>query len=120
MRYWPNPAHKSDTTEAGPPVWSPDKEKCPRGMTIDERDDLLVKSIPIDDADPTSRRFVARRTERGLEIYDIKFTRMVGDDAEFHGHPATRIDRRVLRKMRDAQIITHAEFRRLLRELPGC
>ena len=30
MRYWPNPAHKRETTEAGPPAWSPDKDPCPK------------------------------------------------------------------------------------------
>ena len=29
MYYYPNPAHKTETTEAGPPRWRPDKEPCP-------------------------------------------------------------------------------------------
>jgi hypothetical protein len=39
MRYWPNPAHKAETTEAGPPLWTPDKDLCPTGMTVAERRD---------------------------------------------------------------------------------
>jgi hypothetical protein len=42
MRYWPNPAHKQETTEAGPPQWRPGKEPCPREMTVAERDELLT------------------------------------------------------------------------------
>ena len=33
MRYFPNPAHKRETTEAGPPRWRPDKEPCPAERT---------------------------------------------------------------------------------------
>lgn len=121
MRYWPNPAHKEETTEAGPPAWNPNKEKCPRGMTVPERTELLEASIPIKPNDPRSRRFAVRRTESGrLEFFDIKYTRDVDDDIEFHGHPASRVDRGVLKIWRDRGTITDAEYNRLRKDLPGC
>ena len=120
MHYWPNPAHKRTTTEAGPPRWSPDKESCPSDLTVEERNQLFEASVPIDANNPQSRRFAIRRTAAGLEIYDIKYGRDVDGDPEFHGHPASRIDRRVLKALKDSGVITEAEYRRLARELPGC
>lgn len=89
-------------------------------MTVAERQALLKASVPVDPADPRSRRFAIRRTAAGLEIYDIKFTRDEAGEPEFHGHPATRIDRSALRQLRDRGDVTAAEYRRLARELPGC
>ena len=86
VRYWPNPAHKSETTEAGPPVWRPDKEKCPDDMTVTERDDLLAASIPLTN-EPQSRRFAVRRTNQRLELFDVKCHGTVDGEPEFHGHP---------------------------------
>jgi len=120
VHYWPNPAHKVETTEAGPPAWVPSKEKCPRDITIAERDALLEASIAVEPADPRSRRFAVRRTTSGLEIFDVKYTRDVDGDPEFHGHPASRIDGRVLKVFRNNGQITSAEYTRLRRELPGC
>ena len=120
MRYWPNPAHKVETTEAGPPVWIPNKDKCPRGMTVAERNLLLADSEPVQPGDVRSRRFAMRRTETGLEFFDVKYTRDVDGDPEFHGHPATRVDRRVLKRFRERDLITDAEFNRFRKELPGC
>jgi hypothetical protein len=120
MRYWPNPAHKKETTEAGPPAWSPDKDPCPASMTVSERNALFVASVPVDPADPHSRRFTLRRTEAGLEIFDVKWTRDVEGDAEYHAHPATRAPPAVLRAWRDAGNLSKAEYARLRRELPGC
>jgi hypothetical protein len=121
MRYWPNPAHKVETTEAGPPVWTPDKDRCPSGMTVQERRALFDASVPLNADDPHSRRFAVRRTEHGLELYDVKWTE---DDATgepvFHGHPASRVPRLVLKKWRDEGVVSAAEYRRLSRELPGC
>ncbi|MGH7269595.1 MAG: hypothetical protein ACREJ3_04115, partial [Polyangiaceae bacterium] len=74
MRYWPNPAHKVETTEAGPPAWTPDKDRCPPRMTIEERRALLGASVPLDADDLHSRRFAIRRTERGIELFDVKWT----------------------------------------------
>lgn len=120
MRYWPNPAHKEETTEAGPPEWIPDKEKCPRWMTVAERNSLLQASVAREADNAHSRRFAIRRTAKGLEIYDIKWTRDVDGDQEFHGHPASRIPRSVLKEFRVRGLVTEAEYRRLSRELPGC
>jgi hypothetical protein len=121
MKYWPNPAHKVETTEAGPPVWNPDKDPCPAGMTVQERRGLLEQSLALDEGDPRSRRFAVRRTEQGLELFDVKWTQ---DDADgvpvFHGHPASRVPRAILKQWRDAGLITQPEYRRLSRELPGC
>jgi hypothetical protein len=120
VRYWPNPAHKEETNEAGPPAWNPYKEKCPRGMTVTERNALLEASVPVEEGNPRSRRFALRRTAAGLEFFDIKYSRDVDGDQEFHGHPASRIDRGVLRVFRTRGLIDQAEYNRLRRELPGC
>lgn len=119
VRYWPNPAHKQETTEAGPPRWRPDKEPCPRGMTTAERRELLQASIPIDRDDPASRRFALRRTAQQLEFYDIKHTRMVDGEHEFHGHPATWVPTQVLRVFRDRGDLTAAEYRQRAQDF-GC
>jgi len=102
------------------PRWSPDKEPCPRDLTVEERRRLFEASVPVAPADPHSRRFVVRRTARGIEAYDIKWTRDVDGEPEFHGHPASRIPRDVLKQLRDRGELTTAEYRRLARELPGC
>ncbi len=121
MRYWPNPAHKIETSEAGPPKWNPYKEPCPTNMTVGERSQLLALSTAVDPQDPRSRRFAMRRTDSGLELFDIKHTE---DDHEgqpvFHGHPASRVNRSVLKRWRDEGLLNPAEYRRLARELPGC
>lgn len=119
MRYWPNPAHKRGTTEAGPPRWRPDKEPCPDDLTIDERNDLLATAVPLDPADPRSRRFNVRRCARGLELYEAKWTRDVDGEAEFHGHPTSYVPARVLRGLRDCGRITTSEYRRLVKRF-GC
>lgn len=100
-------------------MWIPHKEKCPRGMTIAERKALLDESLPVDPTDPHSRRFAIRRVD-GLEIFDIKHGCDVDGEAEFHGHPASRIDPKVLKRLRDSGQITPAEFNQLRKELPGC
>lgn len=119
MRYWPNPAHKRATTEAGPPRWRPDKEPCPDDLTVRERQNLLETAVPLDPANPGSRRFNVRRGPRGLEVYEAKWTRDVGDEPEFHGHPASYVPTSVLRAWRDEGKITNAEYRHLVRAF-GC
>jgi hypothetical protein len=116
MRYFPNPAHKLETTEAGPPRWWPDKEACPR-MTPRERLALLRSSIPRDAALPRSRRYAVRRTETGLEFFEAKFTREVDGDPEFHGHPTSRVPARVLREFQSRGLISKAEYRKLVQTL---
>jgi hypothetical protein len=121
MRYWPDPAHKIETTEAGPPSWAPSKDKCPAGMTVAERRALLEASVPYDPLDAPSRRFAIRRVEAGLELFDVKWTEDdAGGEPVFHGHPASRVPRPVLKQWRDNGTLTPAEYRRLSRELPGC
>lgn len=119
LSYWPNPAHKRQTTEAGPPRWSPAKEPCPHDLTVAERDELLGSAVPMRADDPTSRRFAMRRTMLGLEFFAIKHTRSVGDDHEFHGHPATWVPTRILRDFRDSGRISQAEYRELAQGF-GC
>ena len=69
MRYFANPAHKIETTEAGPPAWRPDKTPCPKGMTLRERTELLRDSIAEDPNSPISRRFAVRRSASGLDFF---------------------------------------------------
>jgi hypothetical protein len=88
-------------------------------MTPAERDELLAVSVPVDPDDPASRRFTLRRTAAGLELFDIKHTRAVEGDHEFHGHPATWVPTKILRAFRDAGRITAAEYRDLARGF-GC
>jgi hypothetical protein len=89
-------------------------------MTVEERDEIFAASVPVDETNPCSRRFAVRRTSSGLEIFDIKYGRDTGGVPEFHGHPASRIDRGALRRLRDAGQINDAEYNRLRKELPGC
>ena len=117
MRYFANPAHKVETTEAGPPAWRPDKTPCPAGMTLPERTQLLRNSIAADPNLPTSRRFAVRRSESGLEFFAAQMTRVVNGETEYHGYPTVYVPGRVLRQFRDDGTITGAEYRRLLKRL---
>jgi hypothetical protein len=89
-------------------------------MTVAERDALFEASIPVMPGDPRSRRFALRRSAAGLEVFDVKYGRDVDGDPEFHGHPASRVDRRALKVWRDRGLITPAEYNVLRRDLPGC
>lgn len=119
MRYWPNPAHKRETTEAGPPEWHPDKSPCPDDLSVAERDELLKSSVPVAPDNECARRYALRRSASGLELYDLKFTRIVDGEPEFHGHPASRVPARILRKFRDQGELSPAEYRRLIKSF-GC
>ena len=101
-------------------MWNPDKAKCPRDMTVEERNALLATSVPVDASDPRSRRFAVRRTSAALEIFDIKYGRDIDGVPEFHGHPASRIDRGALKRLRETGQITASEYNWLRKELPGC
>jgi len=116
MQYWPNPAHKKETTEAGPPQWWPAKDVCPSDMSVDERDMLLSASIPLDEGNPRSRRWTLRRLDGALEFFDIKWTRHIDGDEEFHGHPASFVPARILRVFRDQESISGAEYKRLVKD----
>jgi len=117
MRYWPNPAHKEETTEAGPPRWRPHKSKCPL-MSIEERETLMAESVPEDAARPESPRYAFRDTAHGLEWFAGRFTRMVDGEAEYHGYPTNHVPIRVLKRLRDDGRLSDAQYRRLRRELP--
>ena len=116
MYYYPNPAHKTETTEAGPPRWRPDKEPCPR-MTPRERTALLQESVARDPDSPTSQRFAVRRGTSGLEFFTARVTRIVNDDVEYLGYPTRQVPGSVLRWFRDQGRITNAEYRNLLKRL---
>lgn len=117
MRYFANPAHKVETTEAGPPAWRPDKTRCPEGMTLQERTQLLRNSVAEDPNLPTSRRFAVRRTDSGLEFFAVQMTRIVDNETEYHGYPTFYVPVKILRQFRDDGIITRAEYRNLVKRL---
>ena len=117
MRYFANPAHKVETTEAGPPSWRPDKTPCPKGMTLDERAELLRHSVAEDPDSPTSRRFAIRRNESGLEIFAAQMTRIVDGESEYHGYPTDHVPGKVLRHFRDNGTITRPEYKKLVKRL---
>ena len=117
MRYFANPAHKLETTEAGPPAWRPDKTPCPEGMTLPERTQLLLDSIAEDPNSPTSRRFAVRRSESGLEFFAAQITQIVNGVPEYHGYPTDYVPGRILRQFRDDGAITWPEYRRLVKRL---
>ena len=118
MRYCPNPAHKLETTVAGPPRWSPDKEPCPPGMTPRQRAALLRDSLPERPDSPDSRRFALRRGESGLEFFAAQATRTTeSGEVVYHGYPTNRVPGKVLRRFRDRGDVTSAEYRRLVRRL---
>jgi hypothetical protein len=118
--YYPNPAHKRLTTEAGPPLWRPDKSCCPDDMTLKEREELLRSSVS-EDKDPQHPvRYAVRRTANGMEWFTTRLTRRHPDGrVEIHGFPFEpghpKIPPSVLRQMRDAGIINQAEYRQVVR-----
>ena len=118
MVYFPNPAHKVETTEAGPPRWNPDKEKCPREMTVVERLELLELSQAEDGAEDNPKRWAVWRTISGVFFFETKPTLTLPDGRlEVHGHPTSRVPPRILRQMRDSGLITPAEYNRFRKEL---
>ena len=117
MRYFANPAHKLETTEAGPPRWYPDKEPCPEGMTLRERKELLRDSVAEDPGSLASTRFAVRHGESGLEFFTARVTRIVDEVVEYHGYPTCRVPGKVLRRFRDLGKISNKEYRRLVKKL---
>jgi hypothetical protein len=87
-------------------------------MAIKERDELLHQSIALDGKPDSPRRYAVRRTAVGAEFYECKLTRVDADGTiVVHGHPTSRVPPKVLRRMRDAELITQAEFKRFRKEL---
>jgi hypothetical protein len=118
FEYEPSPAHKDPVSQGETPGWFPSKEKCPSDMTAREREEMLRQSYSADGRPDTPRRYAVRRTSSALEFYECKLTRYKPDGTiVVHGHPTRRVPPTVLRKMRDGQQITEAEYRRLRREL---
>jgi hypothetical protein len=113
VRYWPNPAHKRETTESGPPRWRPDKTPCPN-MTVAERQALLRASIPEDVGSPGSRRYALRRGDR-IEWFVAVVTEFVGGQPVFHDYPVTHVPSRVLRVFRDQGLIIDSEYQRMIK-----
>lgn len=117
--YFPNPSHKTSTSEAGPPRWNPDKTACPEDLTLDERDRLLSSSVS-EDGDPLNPvRFAVRRVDGELQCFTSRLTIDHGDERiEVHGFPfipgKPKSPPRVLRRLRDDQVITQAEYRKLV------
>jgi hypothetical protein len=118
FEYEPSPAHKVHITEVGPPRWIPSKEKCPPDMTVQEREELLRQSVPMDGQPENPRRYAIRRTADGPEFYECKLTRHLPNGTILvHGHPTRRVPPFVLRRMRDRGLITEAEYRQFVKEL---
>lgn len=116
IRYWPNPVHKRETSEAGVAGWRPNKECCPR-LTVEERDDLLARATQVAPGRPDSSRYSMRRGAAGLEFYIGRFTCREGEDIIVHGYPTRRVPAKILRHMRDQGDLTDAEYKRLVRDL---
>ena len=119
MRYFPNPAHKVDTTEAGPPRWRPDKTCCPKGMTRSERDQLLKDSIAESPSVTNSRRFAVRSTDSGPEFFAAQVTQVVEGKPEYHGYPTDHVPGNVLREFRNRNLISKPEYGKQIKKL-GC
>lgn len=118
--YVPNPSHKLETTEAGPPRWSPKKTACPVGMSMEQRDFLVRESVPIDDDPLNPRRYAVRRVEGRLEWYRSLPTREHPDGRiEIHGHPFVpgypKVPVKVLRRMRESGVITPSEYKDMVK-----
>lgn len=120
LLYKENPAHKTYTTEAGPPEWSPTKEACPVNISLAERNDLLKNSVSEDGSDLDPVRYAVRRTNGGkLEWFRTLLTLEHADGRiEIHGHPfipgKPKVPPKVLRFLRDNGTISKAEYRELV------
>jgi hypothetical protein len=119
LLYFPDPAHKTTTTEAGPPAWCPDKEACPEDMTVEQRSMLVAGSVSQSGDPIDSVRYAVERVKGQLRWYISRFTRVHPDGrVEIHGHPFhpghPRVPPRVLRRLRDLRLITPPEYRKLV------
>jgi hypothetical protein len=86
-------------------------------MSVQERERLLLESVPEDPERPDSPRYAFRVTAQGLEWFAGRCTWMVDGEAEFHGYPASSVPIKVLKRLRDSGRLSDAEYRRLRREL---
>ena len=85
-------------------------------MTIEERTELLHRSVPEKPSLPYSRRYAFRRG-RDPEWFVAVFTQLDGEDRIFHGYPTLHVPARVLRGFRDRGDISEGEYQRLVKEL---
>jgi hypothetical protein len=116
--YAPNPVHKREWTEAGPPAPRSDKTPCPPEITAVECHALLQSSIPEDPNDPRSRRYAVRRLDIGAELFAANAHSPAGQEPiEFHGYPVPTAPARVLRELLDRGDLLRPEYRRFIRGL---
>jgi hypothetical protein len=118
--YFPNPAHKTVTTEAGPPRWYPKKTACEEELTTREAQCLLEQSVAEDGEPLNPRRWAVRRVGNEVRWYRTLPTQVHPDGkVEVHGHPFVpgypKVPPRVLRQMRERGMITAAEYKELVR-----
>lgn len=85
-------------------------------MTIEERTELLRRSIPEIPNLPDSRRYAFRRGS-SLEWFVAVFTQSDGEASVFHGYPTVHVPAKVLRVLRDQGDISEVEYKRLVKEL---
>lgn len=118
LTYAPNPTHKREWTEVGPPAPRSDKSPCPSDIAAVECHELLQGSVPEDPADPRSRRYAVRRSDLGAELFAAQAHSPAGlEPIEFHGYPVSTAPAKVLRKLRDRGDLLSPEYRRLIRGL---
>lgn len=116
--YGPNPAHKQEWTNAGPPAPRSDKSPCPRDITAIECEELLRSAVPEEADDLRSRRYAARRTDDGVELFAAQAHSPAGQEPiEFHGYPVSTAPAKVLRSLRDRGDLLAPEYRRLVKGL---
>jgi hypothetical protein len=116
--YAPNPVHKREWTEVGPPAPRSDKSPCPNDITAVECHALLRGSIPEDPNDPRSRRFAVRRSDGGAELFAGQAHSPAGQEPiEFHGYPVATAPAKVLRQLRNRGDLLLPEYRRFIRGL---
>lgn len=116
--YAPNPVHKREWTEVGPPAPRSDKSPCPTEITAVECRALLQESIPEDPNDPRSRRFAVRRSDDGAELFAGQAHSPTGrKPIEFHGYPVPTAPAMILRQLRDRGDLLQQEYRRFIRGL---
>lgn len=78
--------------------------------------DLLSQAVTDpQSADGRESRYAVRRTLRGLELYEAKYTGLIDGEPEYHGHPATYVPARVLRLLRDRGLLSDPEYRSLVK-----
>ena len=119
--YRPNPSHKKGTTEAGPPKWGPHKSACPEDLTKEDIDELLDQSVSESDDPLDPKRYAVRRLEGKLQWFQTHLTLNHADGRiEVHGFPIEpgypKIPPKVLRKFRDQEVITEAEYNRATKQ----